>query len=61
MFDDDGNALNAEEQPRLIKVASYDYWEDCIWNEVVNETMMARNHEDLADMVRRLVGHTHLT
>jgi hypothetical protein len=41
--------------PKQIKVASYDYWESCQWDEVVNEEMMAKNHEDLADMVRRSV------
>mmetsp|Transcript_27667 Transcript_27667/g.65702 ORF Transcript_27667/g.65702 Transcript_27667/m.65702 type:complete len:441 (-) Transcript_27667:229-1551(-) len=55
MFDDDGNALPKSEASRLVKVASYDYWEPCQWDEVVNEPMMARNPPDLADMVRRSV------
>mmetsp|Transcript_38217 Transcript_38217/g.93921 ORF Transcript_38217/g.93921 Transcript_38217/m.93921 type:complete len:458 (+) Transcript_38217:167-1540(+) len=55
MFDDDGNALNQAETHRLVKVASYDFWEQCQWDEVVNEEMMARNPPDLADMVRRSV------
>mmetsp|Transcript_17306 Transcript_17306/g.33949 ORF Transcript_17306/g.33949 Transcript_17306/m.33949 type:complete len:447 (-) Transcript_17306:199-1539(-) len=55
MFDDDGNALNKEETGRLIRVASYDYWEGCQWDEVVNEDLMSRNEEDLAGMVRRSV------
>jgi len=54
-FDDDGNAVNKSEQSRLVKVASYDYWEPCQWDEVVNEPMMRRNPPDLADMVRRSV------
>mmetsp|Transcript_41290 Transcript_41290/g.64521 ORF Transcript_41290/g.64521 Transcript_41290/m.64521 type:complete len:417 (-) Transcript_41290:139-1389(-) len=55
MFDDDGNAVNKAEQSRLVKVASYDYWEPCQWDEVVNEEMMARNPPDMGDMVRRSV------
>jgi len=54
-FDDDGNALGKAEADRLVKVASYDYWEPCQWDEVVNEKMMRRNPPDLADMVRRSV------
>lgn len=55
MFDDDGNALGKAEQDRLVKVASYDHWEPCQWDEVVNEDMMAQNPEEMADMVRRSV------
>uniref|UniRef100_A0A6U4Q3E7 FCP1 homology domain-containing protein n=1 Tax=Hemiselmis andersenii TaxID=464988 RepID=A0A6U4Q3E7_HEMAN len=55
MFDDDGNALNKEESHRLVKVASYDYWEACQWDEIVNEDLMSRNDEELAGMVRRSV------
>jgi len=55
MFDDDGNALPKHENDRLVKVASYDHWEPCQWDEFVNEDMMARNPDDLADMVRRSV------
>lgn len=55
MFDDDGNALGKHENDRLVKVASYDHWEPCQWDEVVNEDMLARNPDDLADMVRRSV------
>ena len=36
-------------------MASYDHWEPCQWDEVVNENMLARNPDDLADMVRRSV------
>jgi hypothetical protein len=35
------------------QVASYDHWEPCQWDEFVNEDMMARNPDDLSDMVRR--------
>ena len=52
MFDDDGNALAKHESDRLVKVASYDHWEKCQWDESVNEDMMARNPHDLADLVR---------
>jgi len=55
MFDDDGNALGKNETDRLVKVASYDHWEPCQWDQVVNEDMLARNPDDLADMVRRSV------
>ena len=37
----------------LHQVASYDHWEPCQWDEFVNEDMMARNPDDLSDMVRR--------
>jgi len=55
MFDDDGNALGKHEQDRLVKVGSYDHWEPCQWDQYVNEEMLARNPDDLADMVRRSV------
>jgi len=55
MFDDDGNALGKNESDRLVKVASYDHWEPCQWDDTVNEEMLARNADDLADMVRRSV------
>jgi len=55
MFDDDGNALGKNESDRLVKVASYDHWEPCQWDDTVNEDMLARNPDDLADMVRRSV------
>mmetsp|Transcript_8591 Transcript_8591/g.19684 ORF Transcript_8591/g.19684 Transcript_8591/m.19684 type:complete len:474 (+) Transcript_8591:218-1639(+) len=56
MFDDDGAALPKHEQSRLVKVAAYDYFEACQWDETVNEAMMARNPPDLADMARRSVA-----
>ena len=46
MFDDDGNALGKAEQDRLVKVASYDHWEPCQWDEVlVTDTCHA--HHDM--------------
>jgi len=53
MFDDDGNCVSRAESSRLVKVASYDYWESCQWDEVVNEEMLARNPPDLRDMARQ--------
>ena len=35
MFDDDGNALGKAQHDRLVKVASYDHWEPCQWDEVL--------------------------
>ena len=55
MFDDDGNALGKTENSRLVKVASYDYWEPCQWDEVVNEDMLSKNPVDMANMLRRSV------
>ena len=52
MFDDDRAALAGEEAERLVTVASYDYWAPCAWDEVVNEEMLARNPEHLAQIVR---------
>ena len=55
MFDDDANALSAQEADRLVTVASYDHWEPCPWDENVNEAMLAKNPEHLAQIVRASV------
>lgn len=52
MFDDDRTAVSEEEQDRLVTVASYDHWAKCPWDENVNEEMLARNPDALADIVR---------
>ena len=52
MFDDDSTALSEEEQDRLVTVVSYDHWAKCPWDENVNEEMLARNPDSLADIVR---------
>ena len=52
MFDDDCMALPEEEKDRLVTVTSYDHWAKCSWDENVNEEMLARNPEQLAQIVR---------
>jgi hypothetical protein len=52
MFDDDRAALSEAEQDRLVTVASYDHWAPCPWDENVNEDMLAKNPQQLAEIVR---------
>ena len=55
MFDDDAAALSPQEADRLVTVASYDHWEPCPWDENVNEAMLAKNPENLAQVLRASV------
>ena len=59
MFDDDRGALAEDEADRLVPVGSYDHWAPCDWYENVNEELLARNPDRLADIVRaRYATHT---
>jgi len=55
MFDDDGSVLGGGDQIRLVRVATYDYWEPCVWNEVVTEELLEKNTPDLVEIVRQSV------
>ena len=55
MFDDDGAAVAGNERDRLVTVASYDHWAPCPWDENVNESMLAKNPDHLAHIVRASV------
>ena len=55
MFDDDGAAVVGRERDRLVTVASYDHWAPCPWDENVNESMLAKNPDNLAHIVRASV------
>mmetsp|Transcript_50810 Transcript_50810/g.158752 ORF Transcript_50810/g.158752 Transcript_50810/m.158752 type:complete len:450 (-) Transcript_50810:478-1827(-) len=55
MFDDDGNVLGGGDQCRLIRVPTYDYWEPCQWDEVVNDDVLSKNSAECVDIVTRSV------
>jgi len=61
MFDDDRGALAEDEADRLVPVGSYDHWAPCDWYENVNEELLARNPDRLADIVRARYVYPYVT